>query len=241
MKKLKYISPLILQTIIWIPTRIIFFLFGRLRVRGLENLTTINGSVIFAPNHSSELDPVLIPASLAFFSRLMPMFYTSREQSFYKYSSWRKYIYGGTLFKLWGSYPVYPGKNNFDLSLPNHIEILRNNKSLCMFPEGKKTRDGNLGLPKAGVAYLAQLTQCAVVPVYISGVYQTKFSDFILRKNKISVTFGRPLYYQDLLKENSDVVSPTNYQKYQSGAVIVMTKIKELKMLEDLSNSQSSN
>lgn len=97
-----YIPPLILQTIVWPLTWFLFHFFGHLSVRGLSNLKDLDRGVIFASNHSNELEPVLLPASLPFLSRLMPMFYTSREHKFYTDFGWRKYIYGGTFFKLWG-------------------------------------------------------------------------------------------------------------------------------------------
>ncbi|MDE2188208.1 MAG: hypothetical protein KGJ35_00560, partial [Patescibacteria group bacterium] len=80
--KLYFLSPLILQKIIWIPTNIILRFFCHLQVRGLENLKGIGRNAIFASNHASELDPFFIPASLPFFSRFSPIFYASREKAF---------------------------------------------------------------------------------------------------------------------------------------------------------------
>lgn len=107
-----YWSPFFLQTAVWPIVRPLFWFFLRLRVSKLENpadvantydrkylLNNKNG-VIFAVNHSSELDPILAPASLPFLSPLMPFFYTSREQAFYKTSGWRQFFYGGLFFKL---------------------------------------------------------------------------------------------------------------------------------------------
>ncbi|HEY4508626.1 MAG TPA: hypothetical protein VJJ55_03145, partial [Candidatus Paceibacterota bacterium] len=139
-------SPLVLQTALWPIVRPLFWFFLRLKVRGLENvLPYINCTrsrdicvgggkqraedcekqcgkrgVIFAANHSSELDPILVPASLPFLSPLMPFFYTSREQSFYKMSGWRQFFYGGFLFKLWGSHPLRSGTGNYEESLTTH-------------------------------------------------------------------------------------------------------------------------
>ena len=107
MKKIYYIAPWVLQTTIWIPTRIFFKLFCSYKVKGLKNLKELEKNcfgTIFAVNHSSELDPIMIPASLPFFSCLMPMFYVSREQKFYVSSGWRQHIYGGLFFCLWGGH-----------------------------------------------------------------------------------------------------------------------------------------
>ncbi|HEY5232443.1 MAG TPA: hypothetical protein VIK35_02770, partial [Verrucomicrobiae bacterium] len=108
-----FISPLLLQKLIWIPTRSILWFFGRLEVRGLENLNGIKTPVIFAPNHPSELDPFLVPASLPFWSRFSPLFYTTREKSFYDTVGWRRHLFGGLFINLWGGYPVSVGLRDY--------------------------------------------------------------------------------------------------------------------------------
>lgn len=208
-RKINYfwiISPFLLQNLIWIPTRIILKFFVHFQIHGLENLKEIKGGVVFAVNHSSELDPVLIPASFGFLSRLSPVFYTSRERSFYINSGWRKYLYGGLLFKLWGSHPVLAGINNYEKSLSTHIELLKMGRSVCIFPEGRKTRDGKIGEAKGGVAYMAWSAGVPIVPVAISGDFQLSGKDFFLRRRRIQVSFGQPIYVQGLL---SPKIKPT--------------------------------
>src|SRR3989338_3964453 len=127
-------SPLPLQTAIWPIVRPLFRFFIHLDIRGTSNLppaTNHEKGTIFAVSHSSELDSVLLPASLPFLSPLMPMFYTSREWSFYKNSGWRKYFYGGFLFKLWGAHRLHSGKQDYETTLQTHIELLIAGKSLC--------------------------------------------------------------------------------------------------------------
>src|SRR3990167_11455141 len=92
--------PLILQTAIWPIMRPLFWFFLHLKIIGCENLRSLPKGVIFASNHTSELDAILIPASLPFLSRFMPMFYVSRPREFYKNSGWRQLFYGGLFFKL---------------------------------------------------------------------------------------------------------------------------------------------
>lgn len=42
MRKWYFISPLILQKLIWVPTRLILIVFGGLEVKGLDNLKGID-------------------------------------------------------------------------------------------------------------------------------------------------------------------------------------------------------
>jgi 1-acyl-sn-glycerol-3-phosphate acyltransferase len=194
--KLYFLSPLILQKIIWIPTNIILRFFGRLEIRDIENLKGLASPVMFACNHTSELDPFFVPASLGFFSTFSPIFYTSREKEFYVRCGWRKHFYGGTFFKAWGSYPVYVGLHDYEKSLQNHIQILRDKGSLYIFPEGRTTPDGSIQPAKGGVAYLAYTTGAVIVPVRIGGVFHLHLKDFLLRHCHLSITYGKPMRFQ---------------------------------------------
>jgi len=201
MNRIYYLSPLILQKIIWIPTRISLKFFVHLEIRGIENLESVDSNFIFASNHSSELDPILLPASLPFWSRFSPIFYTSRLQSFYQYSGWRQFIYGGTFFKIWGAHPAYSGLKDYEKSLVNHIHLLSAGKNLLIFPEGRITRDGLIQKAHGGMAYLAERCKRSIVPIGISGAYHISMREFLLRRRKITVTFGKPIDQSELRRE----------------------------------------
>mgnify|MGYP001558956335 CR=1 FL=1 len=128
MKKLYYIPPLFLQTLIWIPARLVLIFFVGLKVRGIENLKGLEKGIIFASNHANALDPILLPASLPFLSKFMPMFYTSRENTFYKRLWMRIFFSSGLFFKAWGSYAVAIGVHNYEESLRNVMDGLSNIK-----------------------------------------------------------------------------------------------------------------
>jgi 1-acyl-sn-glycerol-3-phosphate acyltransferase len=194
MKKWYFISPLILQKLTCIPTRLAMNFFGHLEVKGLENLKGIKGSVIFACNHASELDPILPPISLPFFSHFSPMFYASREKKFYGGSGWRRHFYGGNFFKAWGSYQVLVGLRNYEKAVANQIRIVNDGGTVCIFPEGRTTPNGMIQPAKGGVAYLAYVTKVPIVPVRLDGTFRLSAKDFFLRKRKLSITFGKPIY-----------------------------------------------
>lgn len=220
------ISPLILQKIIWIPTRIALRFFCHLEIRGLEKLRDIHSNVIFASNHSSEIDPILLPASLPFWSRFSPIFYTSRENKFYENSGWRKHFYGGWFFKIWGAHQVYSGLKDYEKSLKNHIELLKAGKNIMVFPEGRITRDGMLQPARGGVGYLVEKTKCLVVPVAISGAFKMTLSDFIYRRRRVVLSFGNPISQDELniiLKSNFG----TDDNAYRSMAEYILKKVAE--------------
>lgn len=220
--KLYFLSPLFLQKLIWIPTNIILRFLGRLEVRGLENLKGLEAPAIFACNHTSELDPFFVPASLPFFSRFSPIFYTSRERDFYIYSSWRKHFYGGAFFKAWGSYPVYAGLHDYEKSLKHHTQIILDGGSVCIFPEGRTTKDGKIQPAKGGVGYLAYATDTPIVPVRIQGVYRFSLKDFLLRRRHLSVTYGKPMRVSS---EPNTTLSLDDFKMYANH---VMDQVKVL-------------
>lgn len=195
---MKYLSPFILQLIVWAPTRLILFLFGRFKVEGKENLKDLDGGVIFALNHSSELDVILLPASLNPFSRFFPTFYVARERKFYKKTGWKSLFYGGTWFKFWGAYPAPTGMKNYEKTLHRHIKILKDKRNLCVFPEGRKTETGKVQPARGGVVFLAEATGATIVPVAVSGHYKMTGWNFIFRKRQITLKFLKPVKVEDL-------------------------------------------
>jgi len=223
--KIYFLAPLILQKLIWIPTRVLLFVFGNLQVTGLENLKNLKKSAIFVCNHASELDPVLIPASLPFFSRFSPIFYASREEKFYSNSGWRRHLYGGSLFKIWGAYPVFTGLKDYEKSLSHQIRIVRDSGSLCVFPEGRITSDGRMQPARGGVAFLAEYTNSFIVPVALSGVYKLSLSSFLLRNRKITVNFGPPVGQQEL-QIHVERSREYNGNVYREEAQYIMNKIR---------------
>lgn len=227
MNRFFYISPLILQTFIWPMTRPLLRFCLQLNIKGLDRIPAEpekGRGVIFALNHSSELDPGFVPASLPFLSPYMPMFYTSRENAFYKKSGWRQMLYGGWLFRIWGAHPLQAGKQNYELSLKTHIEILNAGKSLIMFPDGRRLPEAEIGtIAHGGIGYLAWSTKALVIPVRIHAAYNMKIFQFLFRKRKVSVTFGAPFDPSVFFTTNDPTVD--DFKRYSR---TLMQKIKEL-------------
>ncbi len=219
------VTPYILQNLIWIPTQFFLRIFARFDVRGIENLKEIRGGVIFVSNHTSELDPILLPASFSLFSRFLPMFYVSREKSFYNPTFLKRLFYGGFFFELWGAHQTDAGLNNYKLSLKNHIEILRRGNSLLVFPEGDKSFDGSLHEFKGGAAYLSHTTGSPIVPVAIKGVFNTSPGSFFTLKHRVTLSFGKPIYPNDFFTGKT-TIEPHDYKIAMNQVVM-----KELRTL----------
>ena len=219
--KLYFLAPLILQKLIWIPTRLSLMFFGHLKISGLQHLRGLKTPVIFASNHISEADVFLIPGSLGFFSRYSPLFYTVREKSFYDTQGWRQMLFAPTFIKAWGGYPVYPGLHNYGEAVKHHVKIVEDGGNLVYFPEGGIPKPGEIWPIKAGIGYLAHATKATVIPVKLEGARMSA-SDFLNRKRKIYVTFGEPVSVPN-------TISPVSIEDYKEFAANIMKKIRTLK------------
>jgi len=190
--------PAILQTIIWIPTRLALIFFTRIKIQGLDNLKGLPRGIIFASNHANWLDPILLPACLPMLSRFTGIHYVSLTKDQYSHLPIGKYLYGGLFFKAWGAYPAYRGLDNYKESLKHHLRLLNEGKSVMIFPQGKRIKGEEYEPAKPGIAYLAEYTGRPIVPFAIEGTKKLSLFDFFLRKNRITVTFGVPVYYETL-------------------------------------------
>ncbi len=225
--KLSFLVPLFCQKLIWIPTRLLLILCGRLRIVGLENLKDINTPIVFACNHSNEIDPFMVPASLPFFSRFSPLFYIVREKEFYNDKGWMKQLFNSWFIKMWGGYSAKIGLHDYSQSLQEHIALLQQGRSFCVFPEGHITRDGKIQEGKGGISYLAHGARCVIIPVGISNVYKMAPMEFFTLKRKIIINFGKSILPDSLY---SHIPQPHEPGKsvWKEEANYIMSKINEL-------------
>lgn len=201
-------------------------LFCRLEVRGGEFLDRLGKGVIIAANHVSELDPVIVRAAFPLFSRFSPLYFVAGNKETFKDRSrfgWRSYIYGGAFFEFLGGFPVYRGHRDYAYSLREHIALLNKRRTVCIFPEGKRTPDGELGEAHGGVAYLSAATDSPVVPVAITGLYGKTWKDFLLGRMRIAVSIGVPFQPRDLVASDEP-----GAEDYKRGAERIMSAIREL-------------
>lgn len=192
------IIPRVLQFIAWWPTYFAFRFFYGFEAKGMKNLRGLK-QAIFACNHSNELDTIMLTAAATPFGPFAPMFYVSRETSFYKDDEfgWRKYLYGEFFFALWGAFKAYAGLKDYEKSLKNHIQLLGDGYSLCIFPEGGMTKDGKMREGHGGVSFLSYKTGVPVVPVHIKGTYKFSFASRRPRGKGVTLVFGKPMYIKE--------------------------------------------
>ena len=81
-------------------------------------------------------------------------------------------------------------------SLRTAAQLVRNGWNLLMFPEGTRSRSGQMAPFKAGVGVLARFTRRAVVPVHLEGGRRIlPCGAFFPRPGCVTVCYGPPLRY----------------------------------------------
>ncbi|MGL5381135.1 lysophospholipid acyltransferase family protein [Clostridium sp.] len=78
---------------------------------------------------------------------------------------------------------------------------LKNGYSMCIFPEGTRSKDGKLGEFKKGSLKLATKAKAPIIPVAIDGAYRAFEIDRKFKTIDITVTFGKPIYTDDLTRD----------------------------------------
>jgi len=132
----------------------------KLRVHGAEHIQT-NRAAVYAFNHSSNVEP---PVAFMALRRLFP-----RLRVMYK-AELRKLPVLVWVFDAAGFVPVE--RQNRDQSLPavdKAVDALRSGASFLIFPEGTRSRTGELLPFKKGGVVMALKAQVPIVPCVIEG------------------------------------------------------------------------
>ncbi len=184
---------------------IIFFLpltiFFPTVVKGRKNL--IKGKCIVTANHRSNMDPILVYLK----SNRKIHFLSKKELFKNKFFSW--------ILRCLGCIKI--DRHNLDINATKQVfKVLKENKTLGIFPQGTRSQDEDNMEIKNGVCMFAIKSKTPIVPMYIKK--KPKFLVF----NKIYI--GEPFeltdfYDQKLTKEVLD-----------AAAQVVLAKFEELKL-----------
>lgn len=144
----------------------------------------LSGPVILIANHVHLADPILLMLVCP-----RPITFLAKEQLF-------RIPFIGLLMRDAGMFSVARTGSIQQLKdVMRHAEVLlRENRVLALFPEGRRSRTGVLLEGKAGAAALSIRTGAPVVPVGIIGMEQLYQRWWWLKRPKITVIFGSPLH-----------------------------------------------
>lgn len=163
-----------------------------------ENIL-LDRAAVYAVNHASNVEPPILYAVLS------PLF--PRLRILYK-AELRKLPILVRAFDLAGFVPLERG--NRDQSLPainRAAAALREGHSFLIFPEGTRSRTGDLLPFKKGGFIMALQGGAPIVPVAIKGARDAmKKGSLVVRPVRVTVRFGRPIETAGLAIEDRDTL-----------------------------------
>lgn len=99
-------------------------------------------------------------------------------------------------------------------SLKRAIHYLKAKQTLCIFPEGELTRDGELGKFHGGVTFLHTQSQAPIIPFAIHGGYEAwRWGQWVPKFGKIYLKFGEPIIAYD---QDKETILNSLYQEIQT-------------------------
>lgn len=166
----------------------------KVNVHGRENMP--NGNVVFISNHLSNLDFAVLIAEID-----KPFGFIAKVEleKIPLLRDWMRLI--NCLFI-----------DRSDMkqqvkTIISGIGLIKKGKSLLIFPEGTRSRDGKMLDFKAGSFKLATKTNVPIVPLTIMGTsYALEDNNFKLRPCDIDLYIHEPIYTDKLTKEEKDTL-----------------------------------
>lgn len=175
----------------------ILYPFYRIQVIGKENFPK-EGGVLLCANHIHAVDPPIVGITSP-----RPVHFMAKEE-----------LFDMPVFKkLLPSLHAYPVKRGMSdrKAFRRTLEVLRGGNVVGMFPEGTRSKDGQLQEGLTGAGFFALKGEAVVMPCAIIGPYRPF--------KKLKVVYGKPI---DLTKQREEKVSSEDVTR------LIMKEIKEL-------------
>ncbi|WP_404403542.1 lysophospholipid acyltransferase family protein [Jeotgalibacillus malaysiensis] len=169
----------------------------RIRTVGKEHIPE-RGGVLICANHINVLDPPVVGITSP-----RPVSFMAKEELF------NMPILKKLLPNL-NAFPVKRGMSDRE-ALRRGLKQLKDGHVVGLFPEGTRSKDGQIGKGLAGAGFFALRSDAAVVPCAIIGPY--KFS------RRLKVVYGKPIDMAELKERKASATEVTD---------MIMNEIKTL-------------
>ncbi|CAM3973954.1 lysophospholipid acyltransferase family protein [Lederbergia lenta] len=169
----------------------------RIEVIGAEHFPK-NGGVLLCSNHIDNLDPPVVG-----FTCPRPVYFMAKAELF-------KNPMSKKLMESIQAFPVKRGMSDRE-ALRKGLKLLKSGEVVGLFPEGTRSKDGEVGKGLAGAGFFALRSDAHVVPCAIIGPYKPF--------RKLKVVYGPPI---DLDEMRSNKVSA------EQATEVIMAEIKNI-------------
>lgn len=193
----------------WTFFLLFFKVYLNFKVIGRENVPK-KGAFIFASNHSSYLDPIILGVSV-----YRTLNYMAQEDLFD-----RPFL--GWALRRVRSFPVRREENDFR-AVRESFKKLNGGRPLVIFPEGARSKDGTLKQAKAGIGFIAAKARVPVVPAYIKGAFDALPRGVdTLKRHPVTIYIGEPVKFDERYFDTK------GKEMYQAMSDDIMRRIAEL-------------
>lgn len=176
---------------------ILFRPYYRIKMEGKENIPK-TGPVIICSNHISNLDPPIVGVTSP-----RTIYFMAKEELF------KNKIIGGILKRV-HAFPVKRGMRDRQ-ALRDGLAVLKEGQTLGLFPEGTRSKTGEIGKGLAGAGFFAMKSNATIIPCAIVGPYKPF--------TPLKVVYGKPVMIEKLVKEKASAQEVTDK---------IMTEIQKL-------------
>ena len=165
-------------------------------IAGLDKIDTSKAQV-YVVNHLSALDIPLLYAYLPFQFRIL-----AKKHLF-------RYPFMGWHLSRSGQIPVVLESPKASVrSLNRAVSAIKEGNSLVVFPEGGRSRDGQLRPFMGGAFYSALRAQVDVIPIALVGTYEMlKMNTWHIKPGPVYLLVGEPIRTQGLTTRDLEKVS----------------------------------
>lgn len=162
------------QGVVRVVARILY----RVRLEGLENVPADRGFLLCS-NHISNFDPIFVGGWIK------PECTFMAKEELFRFKPF------GALIRALGAFPVSRGKGD-TAAIDRAVELVRSGRVVTIFPEGHRSKTGELLKLKSGAVVVASQTQADILPCAI------KKGKRKLLRTPVTVRYGQMIPYQSL-------------------------------------------
>lgn len=204
----------------WLFFRAVFACYFRWRVFNPERVP-LEGPVILASNHASYIDPPLVGAGVR-----RQINFLARETIFHVPVL-------AAILRSWEVVPV-DRDGGTGRGLKMILSRLEKGGAIILFPEGTRSRNGELNPARSGIGLAVIKSTAPVVPSRVFGTHQALGPHMVLpRPRRVSVKYGRPLFFEALRAEAATCSKQRVKEIYQQVADEIMAQIARLEPQND--------